>query len=288
MGMGAQFKYLREMRGYSIPTVSRGIVTVKRLEDFENGKSDIPVAKFQALLLRMGITLREFAHLSERMTINSGTLRRELEAAYTDADARRLRELFTMLTPKTRAATQLEFFGQMTAAGDYYALTGERLVDVKQCQRLVKILLTGKWNEAEVNVLTATLDLLPDKQVFMLCREVLTGIDAMRLWNSALYVSAWGAVLEGYRVLIQRRSDFTAALARAIANAPAMAETLLQNRFKYIFLNAIRAVEKSDTLQTRAQLRDAYAQLQAIGPRELLRQSRKVSEQVLNFDPAEK
>ncbi|WP_155286940.1 helix-turn-helix domain-containing protein [Lacticaseibacillus zhaodongensis] len=285
MEMGAEFKHLRELKGYSAGAVSSGIVTLNRLNAFESDEGDIPLDKLRALLLQMGVSLREFAHFCERMEINKGTLRKELNKAYAAKDVNRLQALFTMLAPENQEPQRLQFYGRMTAAGAYYELTGTKLASAEELQRLVDMLLeTVTWNESEVSVLHATLILMTDNQVFMLCREVLGSVAGIRPWNFALYVSAWSAVMQGYRVLIQRRSNFVATLARQIDRTEPMAEAMLQNRFKYIFLNAIRAAQTTDSMQTRARVRTVYGWLVPIGPEELLAEARKTSIDVLGLD----
>jgi cytoskeletal protein RodZ len=47
MGLGKQFKYIRERKHFTIEMVGHDIVTNNALDAFEQGKKDVPLGKLQ-------------------------------------------------------------------------------------------------------------------------------------------------------------------------------------------------------------------------------------------------
>lgn len=286
MSIGKKFAYLREAKGMTPLQAAAGIVTEKKLMAFEADKADIPLAKFNEILLTMGLTLRQFASYTDWLAMNKNTLSREIGSAYAAHDTVQLRKLYELVNSSS-AVSHCEFLSKMTAAGYYYELTGTKLVGAEDEERLAQELLQiVSWNEAEVATVIATVPLLGSSRLFTVSREVMRGAPVLRDWNYSLYVGTWTAVMRALSILIERQSTFAGALLRQIDDAQPMAEGMIQNRFKLLYLRQVLALSKRDDERTRQLVARAYVAITPLAPAHLLAALRTVSIKAADYDPA--
>lgn len=286
MSIGQQFAYLREAKGLTPEEASGDIIAPSKLTAFEEDRGDIPLTKFNQILLNMGFTLRQFASFRDRLAINKDTMSREIANAYAVGDTQRLLKLYEMVSAS--AATQDDaFLSKMTAAGYYYELTGKKLVDAADEARLADDLLQiVAWDEVEVDALIATVPLLNSSRLFTVSREVMRLAPTLREWNYSLYVGTWTAVMRGLKLLVERRSTFAAALLRQIDDTQEMSEGMIQNRFKLRYLRAVLQLSKKPDERLRRQIRADYNMVLPLAPTQILNGLRDVSIKAADFDPA--
>jgi hypothetical protein len=286
MSVGQQFAYLREAKGLTPEEASADIIAPSKLTAFEEDRGDIPLEKFNQILLNMGYTLRQFASFRDRLTINKDTFSREIGNAYAVGDTQRLLKFYDMVSDSA-AARDDAFLSKMTAAGYYYELTGKKLVTAADEARLADNLLRiVAWDETEVDALIATVPLLNSSRVFTVSREVMRLAPTLREWNYSLYVGTWTAVMRGLKLLVERRSTFASALLRQIDDTQAMSEGMIQNRFKLRYLRAVLELSKKPDELLRRQIRADYNMIVPLAPAQLLNGLRDVSIKAADFDPA--
>lgn len=285
MGLGKQFKYIRERKHFTIEMVGRDIVTNNALDAFEQGKKDIPLGKLQELLLRMGVSLRQFANVSDRLSQTSQDARDEIHATFMRGDAAKLKEMFDHPVEVAAGDEMLGFFDHMLIAGKYYTLTDEHLCSDDEVEQLTNMLLENlTWDESELDVLYWTLPLMNDNRAFMLSREVLGIIDTLRDWNFALYGAAWRAVLAGLAVLVERQSNFADSLVRQIDINEPMAEVLIANRYTYMFLKSIMLVQKDNTTANRETVVSVFKHTLPLESKTMEQHLRTINERTLNLE----
>ncbi|WP_127849089.1 helix-turn-helix transcriptional regulator [Lacticaseibacillus hulanensis] len=285
MGLGKQFKYIRARKNFTLEMAATGITTTNALAAFEAGKKDMPLEKMQELLLRMGVSLRQFANISDRLSQTSQDARTHIHELYLARDTAKLADLFSNPIPVAAGDEVLAFLDHMLIAGKYYDLTGKQLCTDEEVENLTTMLLENlSWDEAELDVLFWTLRLMNDNRVFMLSREVLNITESLRDWNFALYGAAWRSVLEGLAVLVERNSNFASTLMRQIDMVEPMAEVLIANRSTYMFLKAIMVVQKEDTEGNRELVADVYRHILPLHSTELEDNLRKINVRTLNLE----
>ncbi|KRM54986.1 hypothetical protein [Lacticaseibacillus sharpeae] len=283
MGIGKQFKYIREKREFTIEATAQGIITTNALTQFEADEKDIPLQKLQKLLLRMGVSLRQFANISDRLSQTSRQVRDDIHALYVAGNAPKLKEWFDNHPEVAPGDEQLAFFDHMLIAGKYFELTGERLCTEDEVEQLTNILLENlTWDESELDVLFWTLRLMNDNRVFMLSREVLHVVDGFRDWNFALYGAAWRTIIAGVTALVERHSNFAVTLVRQIdANEP-MSEVMIANRFTYMFLKAVMLVQKNNVPENVQLVQDTFDNVRPLRSAELERNLRVIDQRTVN------
>ncbi|KRM86727.1 helix-turn-helix domain-containing protein [Lacticaseibacillus thailandensis] len=267
MSINGSFKRIREDLGWSITDLAEGIATCKSVAGFEAGERDLALGKVQAMLARMGLTLRTFAVVAGEPDRELGHWQRLGSMAPTPE---RVKHAFDQLAARyQQAPCDTNFYAMMVTAGDYYYLAHRQLVAAEDINHLATILVTsGSWDETQLEVLHAVMVMLPSPKVLVLTREVLQAAVSMREWNQMGYISAWTVVTRGLRVLIARRSNYAQPLIKEI-DAVGMDEHLIEGRFGVMMLKRIAQLQDADTDAHRQAVLAMYNMLPALNNRHM-------------------
>ncbi|WDF83014.1 helix-turn-helix transcriptional regulator [Lacticaseibacillus pabuli] len=269
MQMGEQFALARKSRGLTVSEAAVDIVSVAHLEQFEHGDYDMPVDDLQALLTRLGISLRQFANYCERREFNQNILPENVMAAEIARDAPQLKVLYRLAA--TRGNTRTDRLGMMMAATAYANLTGKDILPRAQLQAEATSLLdNASWNRADLMTLRVLVNTLDCTRIFSFCREILAGIPAKLRWNFALANESWYAVIVGCQVLGERDSSLGMSLIRDVARGPRMPETMIRNRLYANCVRSVIALKTDDSEAERARLNEAISGLQLLGAEQVL------------------
>lgn len=255
--LGENFRQLRQDRGIALKDVAKGVVSVATVSKFENDVADLTAGKVTKLLNNMGVTFREFASLSDRSTGHAGAFLFKVISAYRAADAAGMRKIVEGQVATYRASkSMIDFADMMSAAGLFYDLTGEVLVDDSDLERLSTNLRSlPEWNEDEVILFGNSLTLLPDNQVYLLARELLNRLDDIRSWNMSLYQDGWTALLNAAEVLMMRDSAYAQVLLR-LFNDQEIPLTISLIIYRRRFLNLCYIERNAPTPENKEELRE--------------------------------
>lgn len=255
--LGENFRQLRQDRGIALKDVAKGVVSVATVSKFENDVADLTAGKVTKLLNNMGVTFREFASLSDRSTGHAGAFLFKVISAYRAADADGMRKIVEGQVATYRASkSMIDFADMMSAAGLFYDLTGEVLVDDSDLERLSTNLRSlPEWNEDEVILFGNSLTLLPDNQVYLLARELLNRLDDIRSWNMSLYQDGWTALLNAAEVLMMRDSAYAQVLLR-LFNDQEIPLTISLIIYRRRFLNLCYIERNAPTPENKEELRE--------------------------------
>jgi len=84
--IGETFRFLRKERGFTLKTMSQGIMSFSSLGKFENNETDITLTKFIQLVKRLNMTMDEFLHFNEVRTTMHVELFHKISSAYLKND----------------------------------------------------------------------------------------------------------------------------------------------------------------------------------------------------------
>ncbi|MDZ7836293.1 MAG: helix-turn-helix domain-containing protein [Alkalibacterium sp.] len=90
--IGKTFRTLRKERGYTLKTMSKGIVSFSYLSKFEQGKSDITVTTLIALLKRLHISINEFLFFNDIIITEYNDLFKKVSVEYAKNNSSKLLE----------------------------------------------------------------------------------------------------------------------------------------------------------------------------------------------------
>ncbi|WP_288762357.1 helix-turn-helix transcriptional regulator [uncultured Lacticaseibacillus sp.] len=268
MPINKRFRELREEQGWSVEDLSDGIATARSVHNFEAGERDLAISKVQAMLARMGVTLRTFAVAAGKPDEELGHWQRLGTKAESPV---RMKHQFEQLAVRYREhPTDVNFYQMMVMAGDYYYAAHRNLVSNAEIEHLSALLVaSGSWDETQLEVLHAVMVMLPSPKVLVLTREVLQATITMRGWNQMGYVSAWTVITRGLRVLVARRSNYAQPLMKEI-DAAGMDEHLIESRFGILLLKRLGILQDEDTDEHRQAVFAMYNMLPVLQNRHMV------------------
>lgn len=92
--LGETFRLLRKERGFTLKTMSEGIISFSYLSKFEKGESDITLHNFIRLIERLNMTLDEFLFFNHVRTTHHTELFQRISHAYAKNDQALLQQYF--------------------------------------------------------------------------------------------------------------------------------------------------------------------------------------------------
>lgn len=90
--IGKTFRTLRKERGYTLKTMSKGIVSFSYLSKFEQGKSDITLSTLIKLLQRLNISINEFLFFNKIIITEYNYLLKKISIEYSKNNIPKLLE----------------------------------------------------------------------------------------------------------------------------------------------------------------------------------------------------
>lgn len=94
IGFGETFRILRKERGFTLKTMSEGIISFSYLSKFEKGKSDITLNNLIRLIERLNMTLDEFLLFNDVRTNHYVELFQKISSSYARNDQLMLQRYF--------------------------------------------------------------------------------------------------------------------------------------------------------------------------------------------------
>lgn len=90
--IGESFRELRQERGFTLKSLSDGIVSFSYLSKFEKGKSQITLVNFIQLAQRLNMTIDEILYFSNIEMINYVGFFKKISFAYSNSDLAALKQ----------------------------------------------------------------------------------------------------------------------------------------------------------------------------------------------------
>ena len=84
--IGESFRLLRKERGYTLKTMSEGIVSFSYLSKFEQGKSDITLSTFMRLIKKLNMSVDEFLFFDNQVLTDYNKIFKKVSIAYSKKD----------------------------------------------------------------------------------------------------------------------------------------------------------------------------------------------------------
>lgn len=171
---GMSFRLLRKERGFTLKTMSEGIISYSYLSKFEKGESDITFRNFVLLIERLNMTLDEFLFFNHVRTTHYAELFQAISFAYEKNDLVVLKQYYEQekaLYKKTKVVYhKCNFIMIATIIKD---IDTSFFISNKNINFLVDYIVNCSfWTTYEVSVLGNTLPLFPEDLLVILLNEV--------------------------------------------------------------------------------------------------------------------
>lgn len=168
------FRLLRKERGFTLKTMSEGIISYSYLSKFEKGESDITFRNFVLLIERLNMTLDEFLFFNHVRTTHYAELFQAISFAYEKNDLVVLKQYYEQekaLYKKTKVVYhKCNFIMIATIIKD---IDTSFFISNKNINFLVDYIVNCSfWTTYEVSVLGNTLPLFPEDLLVILLNEV--------------------------------------------------------------------------------------------------------------------
>lgn len=218
---GKTYKKIRIKQKILQKDAARDIVSVASLSHWENGKGDIPFAKFIELLKRIHLTPEEFFKLAN--ISKPSPILKKMRKLYLARDVTGLKTLCTQQIKRYEQKRTVSNLYLMAIVCNYYHLiSNENLLLPKYQLKIISFLSdTPEWIQKHISIFENCTSLLSNKKNYALSKLLLNKWSRIEPWGkmnesgSSLYNIAFQALLNSLTILILRKS-YT--LARKLLN----------------------------------------------------------------------
>lgn len=172
--LGALFRLVRKERGFTLKSLSEGIVSFSYLSKFEKGKTQISMNNLIALLQRMNLTVDEFLYFNQIKMNDYQEFFQKISMAHSQLNLENLKE-YLILEQKLYQESDIDFhkYNAIMIAAVIKNIDGDFFISKENIQELVDyILACSFWTTYEIALLGNSLSLFSEDLLVILLEEV--------------------------------------------------------------------------------------------------------------------
>lgn len=183
--IGESFRELRQERGFTLKTMSEGIISYSYLSKFEKGKSQITVENFIQLAQRLNMTIDEILYFSNIEMTNYVDFFRKISLAYSKNDIIALKKnLNTEKNLYKKTNINYHKYNSIMISVIINNLDSDFLIPENEADLLVDyIIKCSFWTTYEVSLFGNILSLFSEKLLIILLDEVKKRIVDYKVMN---------------------------------------------------------------------------------------------------------
>lgn len=171
--LGPLMRVLRKERGFTLKTLSEGIVSFSYLSKFENGESQISLNNFIRLAQRLNLTVDEILYFNQIKMNDYTDFYQKISVAHIQQDVAKLKDYFAEEN-KLYQNHQIKFhqYNAVMIAAVIKDLEDDFQIPAEDVQELVDYLMAcSSWTSYEIGLFGNSLSLFTDELLMLLLEE---------------------------------------------------------------------------------------------------------------------
>ena len=176
---GQTLRTLRVDKGFTLQSLSEGIVSYSYLSKFEKGKSDITLVNLNALLQRLNVTLEEFMYFNDQLPATYVGLLNNVAIAYSTQNMEELLTYYSQEKDKYKETNSVfNRCNYIMIGAITQDLNPEFEIDGDDIQFYVDYIFSSTfWSTYEVSLLGNALHLFTYETLHLLIEEIKKKLD---------------------------------------------------------------------------------------------------------------
>ena len=172
--VGESFRLLRKERGYTLKTMSEGIVSFSYLSKFEKGKSDITLSTFVRLLRKLNMSVDEFLFFDNQVLTDYNKVFKKMSIAYSKKDKSGLVSLYEKEMALYHETNNTYHRCNAIVISAIISDIDTNYTITKANQNFLIDYLIGcsYWTHYEVSLFGNAMTIFPDKSLMILLKEI--------------------------------------------------------------------------------------------------------------------
>lgn len=172
--LGPLFRVLRKERGFTLKTLSEGIISFSYLSKFEKGENQISLNNFFQLLQRMNLTVDEVLYFNQTKTTNYTAFFQKIAIAHVQQDITRLKKYLAIeKNLYEEKSIQFHKYNAIMISAVIKDLEPEFIIPNEDIHGLVDYLVgCSFWTTYEVSIFGNSLSLFSEELLIILLKEI--------------------------------------------------------------------------------------------------------------------
>lgn len=172
--LGPLMRVLRKERGFTLKTLSEGIISFSYLSKFENGESQISITNFIRLAQRLNLTVDEILYFNQIKMNDYTEFFQKISIAHVNQDVAKLKKYFAEEN-KLYEDYQIKFhqYNAVMIGAVIKDLEDNFQIPAEDVQELVDYLMVcSSWTSYEIGLFGNSLSLFTDDLLMILLEEI--------------------------------------------------------------------------------------------------------------------